>query len=228
MSTARPRGLVWQEIGRYAPCHYQCLLVDPPWPEHGGGKIKRGADRHYPLMSVREIAALPVGELAADDAHLWLWATGNYLADAIDCGRAWGFRYVNFRPWVKAHSYQTDDGGVRILTEPEVICFEGSRLVTMPQTPGLGQYMRCDAEILLLFVRGKLPLPSYKPRQTIYAPRGRHSAKPACVYADIERMSPGPRLEMFARARREGWAAWGNEVESDINVPTQEQERLPL
>ena len=83
--------------------------------------------------------------------------------------------------------------------------------------------MRCDAEILLFCVRGMPLMPRHKPRQTIYAPRGRHSAKPACVYADIERMSPGPRLEMFARARREGWAAWGNEVESDIEVTTQER-----
>ena len=198
MSTARTQGLVWREIGRYAPCHYQCLLIDPPWPEHGGGKSKRGADRHYPLMSVRKIAALPVGELA-DPAgcHLWLWATGNYLADAIDCGRAWGLRYINFRPWVKAE-------------------FGGTTGLAVPQPPGLGQYMRCDAEILLLFVRGKLPLPSYKPRQTIYAPRGRHSAKPLIAHEQIERMSPGPRIELFARQRREGWHAWGNEVQSDV------------
>ena len=203
MSTARTQGLVWQEIGRYAPCHYQCLLIDPPWPEHGGGKSKRGADRHYPLMSVRKIAALPVGELAADDAHLWLWATGNYLADAIDCGRAWGFRYVNFRPWVKTE-------------KRTAVTSHGDVEVVFPQSPGLGRYMRCDAEILLLFVRGKLPLPSYKPRQTIYAPRGRHSAKPLIAHEQIERMSPGPRIELFARQRREGWHAWGNEVQSDV------------
>lgn len=185
---------------------YKTILADPPWPEHGGGKSKRGADRHYPLMSVRKIAALPVGELA-DPAgcHLWLWATGNYLADAIDCGRAWGFRYVNFRPWVKAEESS--------ITSPDGL----SELpIWKPQRAGLGQYMRCDAEILLLFVRGKLPLPSYKPRQTIYAPRGRHSAKPLIAHEQIERMSPGPRIELFARQRREGWHAWGNEVQSDV------------
>lgn len=195
---------------------YKTILADPPWPEHGGGKSKRGADRHYPLMSVRKIAALPVGELAADDAHLWLWATGNYLADAIDCGRAWGFRYVNFRPWVKAQWHtvgllpgplNADDCADGRLPEADAV---------FPQPPGLGQYMRCDAEILLLFVRGKLPLPSYKPRQTIYAPRGKHSAKPLIVHEQIERMSPGPRIELFARQKREGWHAWGNEVQSDV------------
>ena len=191
---------------------YKTILADPPWPEHGGGKSKRGADRHYPLMSVREIAALPVGELAADDAHLWLWATGNYLADAIDCGRAWGFRYVNFRPWVKAEAVRAH----ALATEEHPDAYIEIQTLARPQSPGLGQYMRCDAEILLLFVRGKLQLPSYKPRQTIYAPRGRHSAKPLIVHEQIERMSPGPRIELFARQRREGWHAWGNEVQSDV------------
>ena len=200
---------------------YRCILIDPPWPEHGGGKSKRGADRHYPLMSVRRIKALPVGDLAEADAHLWVWATSNYLDDAIDCGRAWGFRYIGCRPWVKATWHV-----VGLLPGP-LNPSDDERLpeadAVFPQNPGLGQYMRCDAEFLLLFARGQAMVPIWKPRQTIYAPRGRHSAKPACVYADIERMSPGPRLEMFARARREGWAAWGNEVESDIEVTTQER-----
>jgi N6-adenosine-specific RNA methylase IME4 len=195
---------------------YATIYADPPWPEHGGGKSKRGADRHYPLMSVRKIKALPVGDLAAPDAHLWLWSTGNYLADAIDCARAWGFRYVTFRPWVKADVYQSNSQGVRILTDVEVFILEGARQVALPQNPGLGQYMRCDAEILLFCVRGMPMMPKRKPRQTIYAPRGRHSAKPACVRADIERMSPAPRLELFARERHEGWDAWGNEVQSDV------------
>lgn len=203
---------------------YKTILIDAPWPEHGGGKSKRGADRHYPLMSVRRIKALPVDDLAEADAHLWAWATSNYIDDAIDCGRAWGFRYIGCRPWVKAEPIELR--GIATVDRPERA--EKTRSAVLPQKPGLGRYMRCDAEFLLLFARGQAMVPQWKPRQTIYAPRGRHSAKPACVYVDIERMSPGPRLEMFARARREGWAAWGNEVESDINVPTQEQERLPL
>lgn len=185
---------------------YATIYMDSPWPERGGGKSKRGADRHYPLMTVRKIAALPIGEIAAPDAHLWSWATSNYLADAIDCGRAWGFRYIGCRPWVKA--------------EPQ---YWGERQqdIWIPQAPGLGQYMRCDAEFLLLFVRGKAMVPKWKPRQTIYAPRGRHSAKPDCVRRDIEKMSPGPRIELFARERHEGWAAWGNEVQSDAAVTAQ-------
>lgn len=186
---------------------YRTIYCDPPWPEYGGGKSKRGADRHYPLMSVSKIKALPIDKLAdSAGCHLWLWATGNYLAAAVECVQAWGFRLINFRPWVKAN-----DQFVQLRPGSQDIPVH----VQIPQNPGLGQYMRCDAEILLFAVMGKSPRTGYKPRQTIYSPRGRHSAKPACVREDIERMSPAPRLELFARSRHDDWDAWGNEVESD-------------
>ena len=187
---------------------YGTIYLDPPWPEYGGGKSKRGADRHYPLLSIKKIKALPIGQLADPvGCHLWLWATGNYLAAAVECVQAWGFRLVNFRPWVKADAEfaQLRPGSQEIPVQ-----------VQIPQNPGLGQYMRCDAEILLFAVKGKTQRADYyKPRQTIYAPRGRHSAKPECVREDIENMSPAPRVELFARSRHPGWDAWGNEIESD-------------
>lgn len=191
---------------------YRTIYADPPWPERGGGKSKRGADRHYKVMTVRQIKALPVGDLAdPTGCVLWLWATGNYLADAIDCAREWGFRVVNFRPWVKASAnYEMcsdERGGEREL------------LIVRPQNPGLGQYMRCDAEILLVCVRGKVDFPPFKPRQTIYAPRGKHSAKPECVRIDIQTNYSGPRLEMFARERHEGWDVYGDQVEGSIVLP---------
>lgn len=215
---------------------YRTIYADPPWPERGGGKSKRGADRHYKVMPVRKIKALPVGDIA-DPAGcvLWLWATGNYLADAIDCAREWGFRVVNFRPWVKAQcrwvgllpgskGTEDDEDFWRLAEVPAYF----------PQNPGLGQYMRCDAEILLLCVRGKVDLPPIKTRQTIYAPRvtipaltkrGKptervdHSAKPHSVQVDIETNYSAPRLEMFARQRREGWDAFGDQVEGSIVLP---------
>lgn len=81
---------------------YKTIYADPPWPEQGGGKIKRGADRHYPLMSVKEIMALPVGELAdPEGCHLYLWATNNYLPAAFECIKAWGFEYITTITWMK-------------------------------------------------------------------------------------------------------------------------------
>lgn len=81
---------------------YKTIYADPPWPEHGGGKIKRGADRHYQLMSIKDIIALPVASLAdPEGAHLYLWATNNYLPAALDCIKAWGFQYVTTITWMK-------------------------------------------------------------------------------------------------------------------------------
>jgi N6-adenosine-specific RNA methylase IME4 len=177
---------------------FRTIYADPPWPERGGGKSKRGADRHYPLMTVRQIKALPVQKLAdPTGCHLWLWATGNYLGDAVDVLRAWGFRLVNCRPWAKA--------------EPHLD-------TVLPQAPGLGQYMRCDAEFLLFGVMGRHMRGVWKPRQTIYAPRNRHSVKPPTVRTQIEHMSPAPRVELFARQAYPGWDSWGNEVESTVTL----------
>lgn len=81
---------------------YRTIYIDPPWPERGGGKIKRGADRHYPLMSLKEIQALPVSDLAhPDGCHLYLWTTNNYLPAALSCIKTWGFEYITTITWLK-------------------------------------------------------------------------------------------------------------------------------
>lgn len=75
---------------------YSTIYADPPWYESGGGRIKRGANRHYPLMKTEEIIALKsmIEEISADNAHLYLWATNNHLIDAFKVMQEWGFRYV--------------------------------------------------------------------------------------------------------------------------------------
>ena len=80
-------------FGRNLP-RFSVIVEDPAWPEHGGGKSKRGADKHYGLMTVAQIIALPIIDCVADDAHYWLWATDNYLHDAMHVLDARGFRYV--------------------------------------------------------------------------------------------------------------------------------------
>lgn len=182
---------------------YRTIYADPPWDETGGGRIKRGADRHYSLMKTPQIAALPVERLALstsavgthDGCHLWLWATNNKLPDALAVMAAWGFRYVTNVAW---HKYR--NGKTQI---------------------GLGQYVRGSHELLLFGVRGRLPYrtrPDGKRvavRSVIMAPRGEHSTKPVEAYELIEQVSHGPRIELFARAPRDGWACWGNEIVSD-------------
>jgi len=163
---------------------YHCISADPPWNETGGGKIKRGADRHYPLLKTPDIIRVM---LASDvwrpnaNCHLWLWVTNNKLPDGMLVMQALGFRYVTNMAWVK------------------------DRI-------GLGQYLRGQHELCLFGVRGRQKSLSRKVPSVIVAPRGEHSAKPKEAYEAMEKVSPGPRLEMFARGQREGWDVWGNEL----------------
>lgn len=165
---------------------YPCILMDPPWQERGGGKIKRGADRHYPLVPTKQMPRLIMGSGAfnpAPDCHLWMWATNSFLPDALWLMDALGFRYITNAVWVK------------------------DRI-------GLGQYLRGQHELLLLGVQGSGPAVRTDARDlpsVIRAPRGKHSVKPKAAYELIEARTHGPRLEMFARARRPGWSSWGNE-----------------
>ena len=80
---------------------YKTIYADPPWREQGGGKIKRGADRHYPLMKTKDIKALPVKDIADDDCWLFLWVTNNFLKDGLEVMEEWGFRYVTNFVWTK-------------------------------------------------------------------------------------------------------------------------------
>jgi len=165
---------------------FACIVADPPWNERGGGKIVRGAQAKYPLMKTPQIIecmlTAPVWRVA-ENAHLWLWVTNNYLPDGLHVMKALGFRYVTNMAWYK-------------------------------DRPGLGQYLRGKHELCLFGVRGRLKGLSRSVASAFFSERGEHSAKPQEAYDAIERVSPGPRLEMFAREPREGWTVWGNEVEA--------------
>ena len=168
---------------------YQTVVLDPPWNEKGGGKIKRGADRHYPLMKtpdiVQTIYSCPHWKDLADPCHMYMWVTNNFLEDGLFVIKALGFRYVTNFVWVK-------------------------------DKQGLGQYFRGQHELCLFATRGKSPtLPRTQDKtisSVLVVKRGRHSAKPAESFDLIERRSHGPYLEIFARTPRKGWTAWGNEL----------------
>ena len=167
---------------------YKTIYIDPPWMERGGGKIKRGADRHYPLMSTKDIAKLPIENLIDDEGcHMYMWVTNNFLLDAFELLKAWGFEYVTLITWNK-------------------------------DKVGLGQYYRGLTEHCI-FARTKKKLPfkivDGKRQQGItgfYEPKTIHSRKPAKMREMIEKVSYGPRIELFAREHIEGWDCWGNEV----------------
>lgn len=90
---------------------YRTIVVDPPWPQVGGGSLRgregfidaggRSLPLPYPTMTVAEIRALPVGDIAERDAHLYLWVTSRFIEDGFSVLRAWGFRYTEMLVWVK-------------------------------------------------------------------------------------------------------------------------------
>lgn len=189
---------------------YRCISLDPPWPECGGGKSKRGADRHYPVMSVSDIISTveqsePVS-LLAPSCHCWCWVTDNYLEGGLRLMKALGFRYVRTLVWVKTC---TDEDG-RMAFDGACTTFNMHKALSI----GLGQYLRGAHELALFGVRGEamVPAPADRMPSVVFAPKGRHSAKPDAAIEVFERVSPGPRVEMFARSSRPGWHAWGNEA----------------
>lgn len=183
---------------------YGTISIDPPWPENGGGKCKRGADRHYKTMSIQDIArtiwTCPMFT-PADSAHLYMWATNNYLPQAIAMMPELGFRYINNIVWVKMRND----------------FYEGQSILISERSLqlGLGQYQRGSHELLLFGTRGNamVPAPENRFPSVVFAPRTKHSKKPDAFYKRIPMVSPGPYLEMFARDKRSGWDCWGDEVE---------------
>jgi N6-adenosine-specific RNA methylase IME4 len=164
---------------------FACIYADPPW-QYGNQSTRGSTDNHYPTMTLDDIAALPVGELAAEQCHLWLWTTNGFLFDCPKLFDAWGFEFKSSYVWCKTQI-------------------------------GMGNYLRNAHEFLLLAVRGGLTGAVKDVRSWGEFPRAAHSAKPEPIrQAVIERLSPGPRLELFGRRTVPGWTVWGNQVEKGL------------
>ena len=205
---------------------YRTMLLDPPWNERGGGRIKRGADKHYDVASTKDILSfiMQSGMWEPDTRRcsVWMWSTANFLNEALWLMERLGAKYITNVVWVKAKSY-TVCPSCDADRWDELHCQEcktggdevGWKHVVYPQAPGLGQRLRLCHKHLLYGRIGRVPVPSTSNRvpSVIYAPRARHSQKPVEAYELIEKHDgAGRRLEWFARARRETWEAWGNEV----------------
>lgn len=167
---------------------YPIIYADPPWRYENPpmGATSRSIENHYPTMTLEEICSLPVGDLATDDALLYLWATAPKLAECMRVIEAWGFEYRTNLVWDK-----------------EVI--------------GMGYHARNQHEILLIAKRGEIPPPEAgkQPSSVLRERRAEHSAKPIFYYQMIEAAYPQlPKIELFCRSPRDGWAVWGNQAEA--------------
>jgi len=174
---------------------YQTIVADPPWyydaAWHGAPQRTDGHratdDRlqfPYSRMTVDAIKALPVPDLADPNAHLYLWTTNRYLRDAFDVAEAWGFSFSQALVWCKP-----------------------------PMGIGPGGAFSQTTEYVIFARRGKLRWSNRVDRTWWLWSRGAHSQKPSAFMDLVEHVSPGPYVELFARAPRLGWDAWGHGYE---------------
>ena len=193
---------------------YNVIYVDPPWKIKAGRPLKgykmengkqlfiptsnKSRDTDYPSMTIDQIKNLQVREITADDAHLYMWVTNSHLPFAFEIIKQWGFEYSTTIVWAKNRM-----GG------------------------GLGGTFKITTEYLLFARKGKLKALKtidstwHNVKRTYENGYPKHSKKPDYFYELIEQTSPGIKLEMFARQKREGWDIWGNELQNDVELKTQ-------
>ncbi len=186
---------------------YRALVVDPPWHHQtrtAKGQTDRAPSRHYDTMSIAEISALPVGELAARDCHLFLWTTQPHLELAFGVMRAWGFRYSSVHThWLK----------LRPKAAAELFLHERDF------SRGMGFTTRKSVEYLVLGRRGAPKRLVKNQPDFLFAARREHSRKPDESFARVEAYCEGPHAELFSRQGRPGWDTWGNQVDKFAAAP---------
>lgn len=162
------------------PKRWTTILADFPWPGQGG-------EAHYRTESLARLREFPLGDLAAENCHVWFWTTNRFLRDSYDILESHGFTVRSPLTWVK---FRLGLGG--------------------PST------LRNATEHCLFATRGHLPVLNRSTPTWLSAPVTAHSEKPSELYKILERVSPGPRLELFARHHEPGWDVWGDQVVSTI------------
>lgn len=177
---------------------YGTIYADPPWRfQNRTGKVAPEHKRlsRYQTMTLSEIMALPIADIASEKSHLYLWIPNAMLPDGLKVMEAWGFEYKGNIVWEKIRK----DG--------------------MPDGRGVGFYFRNVTEILLFGIRKKsAPNRTLQPARSqvnlVRAQKREHSRKPDEIIPIIEACSHGPRIELFARGNRDGWDMWGDQADA--------------
>ena len=170
--------------------HFGAIVADPPWRffnYSAKGEVKNPVAQ-YDCMSLSEIKALPVANLAKPDSALVMWATAPMLPQALEVMQAWGFAFKSVGAWAKESK-------------------SGKKIAF-----GTGYVFRSASEFYLVGTIGKPEIKSRSVRNLIWSPIREHSRKPDQIYEDIEALFFGPFLDLFSRQSRPGWTTWGNEV----------------
>ena len=168
---------------------FEIVYADPPWDykgqlQHAGPRSRDtgGAVKHYPTVTLDMLCGLDVPRITAADSLLFMWSSSPHLDQAIALGKAWGFEWAT-------------------------VAFVWDKQRVNP-----GFYTMSQCELCLVFKHGRIPAPrgARNVRQLVSVGRGAHSRKPDEVRRRIDAMFPSARkIELFARARTEGWTAWG-------------------
>lgn len=173
------------------PLRYGLILADPPWRFRTWGEHNqhKSPSKHYDLMTLDDLKALPVSQLATDHAVLVMWAVPPMVPQAIDLMSAWGFKYKTFGSWAK----QSKTGRKWAF--------------------GTGYIFRSACEPYIVGTIGEPKIGARDVRNLIVAPVREHSRKPDEMHANLERLFPCvARAELFARESRTGWETWGNQT----------------
>lgn len=193
MNTHNPKSTAAEDLLSENLGKFGTILADPPWRfSNRTGKMAPEHKRlsRYSTMTMDEIKELPVAQFALPQSHLYLWVPNALILEGLEVMRRWGFTYKTMLIWYKIRK----DGG--------------------PDGRGVGFYFRNVTEVVLFGIRGKLRTlqPGRRQVNIITTRKREHSRKPEELYDIIERCSPGPYLELFARYSHLQWTQWGDEV----------------
>lgn len=179
---------------------YNIIYADPPWRynrrDNNGTRFGFGVHGHYPTMSLEEIKKMNVAGITAENCMLFLWVTFPRLREGLEVIKAWGFTYKTLGfSWIKTN---------RKNNRPFF---------------GIGFYTKSNCEVCLLAVKGKPIKISNYVSSVVISPVQEHSKKPAIVRERIVQLCGDiPRIELFARAKINGWDSWGKEVSNDVEI----------
>jgi N6-adenosine-specific RNA methylase IME4 len=190
---------------------YSVIYADSPWQTKAGRALKgykiengkqlfvsssnKSRELAYPTMTVEQLCKMPISDLAAENAHLYFWTTNQYLMQSLQVIESWGFKYSTTLVWAKN-----------------------------PMGGGLGGNYKITTEFLIFATRGNLKAKEkhigtwFNIKREYQNGSPCHSRKPEFFADLIEKVSPGPYLELFARRERIGWDVFGNQVENSINI----------
>ncbi|QQE94413.1 MULTISPECIES: MT-A70 family methyltransferase [Providencia] len=198
---------------------YDLILADPPWQY--SNKVSNGAaNNHYQTTSLFDLKHLPVHTIAAENSALAMWYTGNFVQEAFELAKAWGFKVKTMLGfvWVKLNKLAMERITKQIQNGELFDAYDYMDILNNETKINGGNYTRANTEICLIAVRGNgLPRQSASVRQVIYSCLGDHSEKPKEVHHRLEELYGNvPRIELFAREKFGDWDVFGDQVESNI------------